>query len=488
MILETGLQYLDGLAANSRGDWSLQSELAAAYQRIGDVYGDVRNSNLGNTTAALASYRKALSLLDSVTAHDPADRNAATNRVMIHYRVAGIHGYTRNTREGIASLQEAGRLGEELRARYPADDAIRRQVAKIHIDLGDLQRLAGEHAAAFEENSKGLALLLESAESHPGDRSLQYSLSGAYSNIGMVEVRLGRLREGLDHYEKAAAQMEELVRLDPANVSYQRELMYAYAHVGDALGSPNLLSLGDTAGAIAAYRKLVEIGRRLYDADPADQRVASDYGGALSRLAAAFPDDQLPANIGIVRESVRVLREIARVNPQNLLNRSDLAFSYGQLGDALRLSGDRAGAVRAYREGLSLLETLLNNTQRQPAIVFLEISRKLAEDAARQGERAQALEYARRALEVGDPAGRYGKGRPAAMQLFLTPRGLAAMGFTYAALAQQKGAIEDRREAAAWLEKSLAAWHEAQADPAFAAPHRRGMQQVEAALAALKRH
>src|SRR4030095_10561834 len=138
------------------------------------------------------------------------------------------------------------------------------------------------------------------------------------------------------------------------------------------------------------------------------------------------------------RESVRVLTEIARVNPQNLLNRSDLAYSYGQLGDALRLSGDRAGAVRAYREGLSLLEPLLNNTQRQPAIVFLEISRKLAEDAAVQGERVQALEYARRALEVGDPAGRCGKGRPRPMQLFLTPRRLAAMGFAYAALAQQK--------------------------------------------------
>ena len=122
---------------------------------------------------------------------------------------------------------------------------------------------------------------------------------------------------------------------------------------------------------------------------PADQRVASDYGGALSRLAAAFPDDQLPANIGIVRESVRVLREIARVNPQNLLNRSDLAYSYGQLGDALRLSGDRAGAVRAYQEGLSLLEPLLNNTQRQPAIVFLEISQKTGGGCGRPG-RARA--------------------------------------------------------------------------------------------------
>ena len=38
----------------------LQLELAAAYQRIGDVQGNVMGANLGNTTEALASYRTAL--------------------------------------------------------------------------------------------------------------------------------------------------------------------------------------------------------------------------------------------------------------------------------------------------------------------------------------------------------------------------------------------------------------------------------------------
>jgi hypothetical protein len=76
--------------------------------------------------------------------------------------------------------------------------------------------------------------------------------------------------------------------------------------------------------------------------------------------------------------------------------------------------------------------------------------------------------------------------------MFLTPRGLAAMGLTYAWLAPAASAIsvqarQDRQEARAWLEKSLAAWRLAQADPAFAPPHRREMQRVEAALSALKK-
>jgi hypothetical protein len=79
------------------------------------------------------------------------------------------------------------------------------------------------------------------------------------------------------------------------------------------------------------------------------------------------------------------------------------------------------------------------------------------------------------------------KGRPASYQLFLTPRGSAAMGLTYAWLARApnstpKEAGEDREQARVWLEKSLAAWRLAQADPAFAPPHRREMLRVETTL------
>ena len=492
LIVETGLQYLDRLAKNSRGDVELRNELAAAYQRIGDVQGDVMGSNLGNTAAALDSYRKALALLDSTAVRDGAKRDAEVRRVTLYQRIGGIDRFTRNPQQALVSYREAARLGEELRSRYPSDEAIRLQLARIHTDLGDVLRVSGEHAASLDESSKGLTLLLESSRAHPDDRTVQYSLASAYSNIGMSEVRLGRLQDGLEHYQQALTQMERLARLEPANASYQRELMYAYAHVGDALGSPYMPSLEDIAGAIAAYRQLVDIGRRLYEADPKDQRVANDYGGALSRLAAALPEQERARQIALPRESVRVLQEVARVSPQNLLNRGDLAYSYVLLGDAVAASGDRAGAVRYYREAVTLLETLVNYGQRGPVITLIDACRKLAEEAARRGDREASLAYARRAFEVSDPASASSKQRPASIQLFLTPRGSAAVGLTYAWLARGRNATsnqarEDREQAVVWLEKSLTAWRQAQADPAFAPPHRREMQRVETTLNAIRK-
>jgi hypothetical protein len=62
------------------------------------------------------------------------------------------------------------------------------------------------------------------------------------------------------------------------------------------------------------------------------------------------------------------------------------------------------------------------------------------------------------------------------------------MGLTYAALlrspVRQPG---DRDNAVSWLRKAADAWHVAQSDPAFAAPHRREMREVEEALARIER-
>ena len=75
-------------------------------------------------------------------------------------------------------------------------------------------------------------------------------------------------------------------------------------------------------------------------------------------------------------------------------------------------------------------------------------------------------------------------GRPASVQQFLTPQGRGAMRLVCAQLKQWR---EDRRLAELWLQKSLAAWHAVEGDPAFAPPHRRRLQQLEEAPAKLNR-
>jgi len=62
LLVKTSLEYLDSLASESSNDPGLQLELATAYEKIGDVQGNSRYSNLGHPEAAVESYRKAVAI------------------------------------------------------------------------------------------------------------------------------------------------------------------------------------------------------------------------------------------------------------------------------------------------------------------------------------------------------------------------------------------------------------------------------------------
>ena len=63
LLVDRSLRYLDNLSREASGDASLQRELAAAYEKVGDVMGSPLPRHLGDTPGALASYRKAALIL-----------------------------------------------------------------------------------------------------------------------------------------------------------------------------------------------------------------------------------------------------------------------------------------------------------------------------------------------------------------------------------------------------------------------------------------
>ncbi len=62
LLVDRALKYLDSLAQEAGDVSDLQRELAAAYERVGDVQGNSQFANLGDTAGSIASYRKALQI------------------------------------------------------------------------------------------------------------------------------------------------------------------------------------------------------------------------------------------------------------------------------------------------------------------------------------------------------------------------------------------------------------------------------------------
>jgi eukaryotic-like serine/threonine-protein kinase len=148
---------------------------------------------------------------------------------------------------------------------------------------------------------------------------------------------------------------------DPA---LQRELALAYQRVGDVQGNPTNANLGDTAGALASYRKALSIAEELVLAHPADAEAQRTLALIYQRLGdlQGWTGD-LNGAVESARKSLASFKSFSDKDTTNLRSRQSLAIAHIKLGDVLGNpafpnAGDQAGALDQYRQSLVQWQTL----------------------------------------------------------------------------------------------------------------------------------
>jgi tetratricopeptide (TPR) repeat protein len=476
MIVGTALDYLDSSVDSVRGDGNAEKALAKAYRRLGDVQGNIRAGSLGDPSGALARYRQAVTLLDDAIRRAPTDVDGISERLVLYDRVGTLHAFTGQLRDAVQTTEEGIRFGRPFLASN--DAGLRLSMSDLYLDSADARRNMNDYPAALRDALEALHLAEAVVADRPSDPAATHAVANAYAAAGMAESGLNRLQDALAHFQKGTAAMESLAASDVRNASWNRDLMLAYGHVGDTLGSPCLQNLGDRAGALQAYSKAAAVGKRLYEADRADQRAAADYGIALNRVETLMDDRDLSAKLAMQLESVRVLEDAARIGPANVPLEVSLALAHQHLGDSHTAAGSAGAAHDAYVRSAEIASSGMQPGHAALHILSIQANQRLAANAVLRGRRAEAIDYARRALQAGENP------PPDSGNLRALPRGLAAMGLTYAALQRSRvGTASDRQDAVSWLTRSLDSWHASQSEPGFGEPHRREMHEVEMALA-----
>jgi len=476
VIVQTALDYLDASVSSVQGDGPAEKELAKAYRRLGDAQGNVRGANLGDSTGALARYRQASMLLDAALRRAPGDVDAVAERLVLYDRIGTLHALTGQLRDAVQTLEEGIRFG---RASARSNDTdVRSALSSLYLDCSDARRNMNDYMTALRDASEALHLSEGVAAERPSDQAARHSIANAYAAVGLAESGLNQLEQAHAHFQQGTAEMERLVSSDPRNVSWNRDLMLAHGHVADVLGNPDLPNLGDRTGALQAYRKAAEIGKTLYQADRADQRAAADYGIVLSRVETMMDDRDPGAKLAVQQESIHVLEDAAKTDPGNVALKIDLALVNQHLGDSYTAAADIGNAHQAYVRSAAIASSGMKSGHASLHTLFILTTQRLALNAVARGRRREALEFAGTALHAGENPPQ-GSGPLRAL-----PRGLSAMGLTYAALMRSPLRVaSDRQDALSWLGKSLDAWHASQSEPGFGEPHRRELQEVETALA-----
>src|SRR5262249_41404097 len=204
--------------------------------------GNVQDQNLGDVTSALASYRKALALVDTATRRAARDADLEAERIVLHGRIAGVQSYTGKLPDALQTLQAGIEAAGDSRGRTPA---FKSALGDLYVSASEVRRNMGDYEGSLGAAREGVRLFEDASAGTTADQQLAHSLATSYAAIGMSEGSLGRLREALGYFQRGTSAMEKLVASEPRNVAWNRDLMLAYGHIADVLGYPDLQNLGD---------------------------------------------------------------------------------------------------------------------------------------------------------------------------------------------------------------------------------------------------
>ena len=369
-LVKDALEYLDSLAGEANDDPSLQRELATAYEKVGDVQGRTLRANMGDTSGAKESYRKALRIRETLVAANPKDSSFRSD-LADSYREFGRLLWTASDTAG--GLENAGKdvvLREALTAENPSDMQARFNLGVSHADVGEILLEQGATTGAAESLGRALAVFEALLADEPSNEKYRLAVAFVYQKSSEVMLWRGDAVGALATSRKALALDMKLSSAYPTNTHYRQEVGVDFEKVGNTLEN-----LGDVNGALESYRNELRIFEEQSVADPTNAQFRADLSSAYLKVGGMLARTGKPADSLLhQRRALAIREELATADPLDLWKRWDLIESYAKTGNALAKDGNAVAARDACRK----TQALLADTIDDPTNVFLRSYRAYA--------------------------------------------------------------------------------------------------------------
>ena len=365
-LVKDALKYLDDLASDPSNSPALQRELATAYLKVGDVQGRPYAPNLGHTDDALASYQKALKILETVSDSSASDRDLKRELATVYERIGNIHLRKGNFDAAFEVNVQALRIRQDLLAADQSDSIGRREVADSYLYVGDaLQaKCSAEQCLrdALADQQRALQIRQALADENPNDLELKRGVAQAHMRIGFRMASLASLtkekdytRQWLDEDRAALAITRELVAANRTNAIDRRNLADELMATANAQIENN-----DHAGALSGYTESLEIFKALAASDPTNSEAQRDLGFIYLRLGAL---SRQTGKTDSAREYyAHALEVVQQLLAQGLSDEEDLATGaviYVDLDALAEASGDLDAAIDARKHEIELRERIV---------------------------------------------------------------------------------------------------------------------------------
>ncbi len=409
-LVTRALDYLDSLANEAADDRQLQSEVAAAYEKIGELQGSPRKPNLNDFTGAMRSYEKARTIRTALlqTTHDDEQLKRIAGDLNA---LAALHWFRSDLKDSLVCSQAALDAYAHLLRNDPDARELRIAHAEAQIDLGRSYYYNEEVVKALPLFRDALATLQQLRTTDPDNSEILRLAARARTLLGITlswnnkqaegEAEMAQalqtgdalvarnpqdnvFRQGLVDTKFQAAQLfedvdnarafeyarqardlaEEILRIDPADIQAQQNVAKSYSLIGQ-----QALQSNRSEEAVGYLTKAAELFAELVKRDPAQQTYKHDQGRVLTALGSARQmQKQFTAAIEVYDKAAALFTELQRVDPGNNFHVRKLEQLYSYKGDAYRALAEqvdakqreqhRAAAKDNYRRALDILQQL----------------------------------------------------------------------------------------------------------------------------------
>jgi non-specific serine/threonine protein kinase/serine/threonine-protein kinase len=378
LLVDRSLKYLDRLSSDQGNDISLQKELATAYEKVGDVQGDPHSANLGDTTGALASYKKALAIRQSVERRGDHSEDAEQFLANDYHRL-GLIAYARgDCADALEYFRQAFTIKERVLTSSPESQE---SLAGEYFSMGQCQNITADFQGALESYRKSAKIRETMVFNSPElQGNVQTRLAGTYGYMAGDFYSLGDLDQAIATQTKAMAILKSLSAADPGNATYHHYICESYYWTGYYQQKKNELqpALGNLQQALSGFQ-------RISAADPAEVRAKRYIGYCYTHIGSAQSALGHSAE-GMVslQKGLDVAEEMHRAdNSGTYITLPDIVDAYVAIGVAYAREAEQPQLSRAeifdrWKQARSAYQSALNN--------LLEAKRLGASDATIHGD------------------------------------------------------------------------------------------------------
>ncbi len=360
LLVNRAVEYLDKLAAEAGNDLSLQSELAAAFEKIGDIQAEYFGSGLGDTVGALESHKKSLLIRKKLSSYAPDEVHHTLALASSHMKIADLSVTSGKMQAALENYDSAVAAIEAEHQKNPNDQNVKRELARAYAKLGQGILRTGSISKSLENYERAADILKEVAVADPTNYKLHHNVGVYESYIGYAKLEMGEPNEALNHFLTAFIIDEQIWQTDPTNLENRRSLSISHMWAGVAMR--HLQRFDESVNHI---QKALDIQQELYNLDKANVGEVNSLADCNLELGWTISESGKPKEaVKYFEKAISLYENIVKTDSNNLSALRQISFTRRHLGDTVAKAGNVSLAAQLYETALHETDTIIQNDEK----------------------------------------------------------------------------------------------------------------------------